>query len=462
MANCEILTWYGTAVLIICGLFILVPYWRGKAELISGWNFFLLGCGIFIGVGCFEAATTPMRFPGLEWFEPTRAEVNHWLTYTTAFLVVLFLAYYFDPFSRRVAAKTFNKWPPLTTPMFLFVIGVCMVIILAANVPAFKSIPFVSQVLWNLSHKAYIFATCFSFVLWYRNRTNVIWLGMFIAIFLAMCVLSMTSGAGRRLLLSVLIVPILVVYFYQARHWRPSRSLAIVGIGAITLFTINLMYSSIRHFDRRGEKQERNALNVIEQVKHVGERDWYARFAKEKLWHFSQQVVHYGMITERFITLDRLEPKPFNTFKFYLAYPIPRVLWANKPVSLGRVITKEVQNRNTSWGTGVAGHAAYEGGVIIAIMFGYFAAFGLRFFVDPITRQPENPFLIAMLAAASSQLVAWTRGDLSVMTFETVECIVFVIAASITCRIVFGTAPVTPAARSNVMRVPLVYRAPAR
>jgi hypothetical protein len=67
-----------------------------------------------------------------------------------------------------------------------------------------------------------------------------------------------------------------------------------------------------------------------------------------------------------------------------------------------------------------------------------------------------------MLAAASSQLVAWTRGDLSVMTFETVECIVFVIAASITCRIVFGTAPVTPAARSNVMRVPLVYRAPAR
>jgi hypothetical protein len=285
---------------------------------------------------------------------------------------------------------------------------------------------------------------------------------MFVAVFLAMCVLSMTSGAGRRLVLSVLIVPILVVYFYQARHWRPSRSLLVVGVGAVTLFTINLMYSSIRHFDRRGARLERNAANVIDQVKQIGQHDWYQRFAREKLWHFSQQVVHYGMITDRFIQLDRLEPKPFNTFKFYLVYPIPRAIWPNKPVSLGRTITHQVQGRSTSWGTGVAGHSVYEGGVIVAIIFGYIAAFGVRFFVDPLTRQPENPFLIGMLAAASSQLVAWTRGDLSVMTFETIECFVFVILASIVCRVVFGTAPVQQPARPMMMRVPLGHRAPAR
>jgi hypothetical protein len=67
-----------------------------------------------------------------------------------------------------------------------------------------------------------------------------------------------------------------------------------------------------------------------------------------------------------------------------------------------------------------------------------------------------------MLAAASSQLVAWTRGDLSVMTFETIECFVFVILASIVCRVVFGTAPVQQPARPMMMRVPLGHRAPAR
>jgi hypothetical protein len=340
----------------------------------------------------------------------------------------------------------------------LFVVVLCLMIVGVEKSGVLSTVPFLREVVWNLSHKAYIFATMFSFVLWYRSRTNILWLGVFVVVFLVMCVLAMTSGAGRRLLLSVLIVPILVGYYYQARHWRPSRTLVVVAIGAVAMFTANLMYSSIRHFDRRGERKERNFANVVEEVKQVGEKHWYEKFSHEKMFHLSQQVVHYGMITERFIAQNRLQPKFFNTFKFYVVYPIPRRLWANKPVSLGSTITREVQGRRTSWGTGVAGHAAYEGGVIVAMIFGYIAAFGVRFFVDPLNRQPENPFLIGMLAAASSQLLAWTRGDLSVMTFETVECILFVVILNIVCRIVFGTAPVAQSVRRGPVRVPLVHR----
>ena len=125
----------------------------------------------------------------------------------------------------------------------------------------------------------------------------------------------------------------------------------------------------------------------------------------------------YFLLTDRFVTTGLLEPKPFNTFKFFLTYPIPRSLYPDKPEGLGSVITRQVLKKTTTWGTGVAGHAAYEGGIIIAIMFGYLAGFGCRIFDDPLWRQPTNPFLIAMLAAAAMQLIAFAylysvkRGD---------------------------------------------------
>jgi hypothetical protein len=462
MANCEFLNVYGTLVLLVVGAAVLIPFLRGKSELATGWTYFLAGIAIFIGIGSLEAATTPMRFPGLDWFEPTPDEVNRWLLHTTAFLIALFLAYYYDPVSRRVAGRAFNKWPALTTSLMLFVIVFCLILVAISLIPSVMRIPFIAQTVMNVSHKATIFACTFSFVLWYRNRGNLFWLALFVAIMVAAGILTMTVSQGRRLVLTVLMAPVLVIYYYQVRYWRPRKTLIACGVALAGLFMAELMYSSIRHFDRRGERLERTASNVISQVKKIGDKDWYGRFADDKLWHFSQQVVHYGMITDRFISLDRLHPKPFNTFKFLMVYPVPRMLWPNKPVSLGRTITHEVQGRKTSWGTGVAGHAAYEGGLIVAVMFGYFAAFGVRLFVDPLARQPENPFLIAMLACASMQLLAWPRGDLSVMTFETVESLLFVFGLGIVCRIVFGTAPVQQNARPTALRVPLVHQAPAR
>jgi hypothetical protein len=462
MENCEGLAWYGAFVLLLAGAFVVIPYYRRKAELISGWSFFLAGVGIFVGIGCFEAATTPMRFPGLDWFKPTKAEVNRFLALTTVFLIALVASYYYDPISRRVAARTFNKWPPLTTPMMLFVIAGSLVLVAASQVNALLHIPFVGQVLMNVSHKAFIFATMFSCVLWYRNRMNFTWLGLFVVVFLTSCVLAMVAGAGRRLLLCVLMVPVIVVYYYHARHWRPTKSMVVIAAGMLLLFVLELMYSSFRHFDRRGAKLDRTAANVVQQVKDIGSRNWYERFAREKLWHFSQQVVHYAMITDRFISRGSLQTKPLNTFKFFLVYPVPRYYYPDKPIPLGRHITRTFLGRSTSWGTGVAGQSRYEGGLIVAAMFGYFAAFGIRFFVDPLQRQPTNPFLLAMLAAGSLQLLAWPRGDLGVMTFETVESIFYTLALAIACRVVFGTAPTQHAAQQVPARYSYMYRVPAR
>lgn len=463
MPHCEPLAWYGALVLLVTGCTVLIPYLRGKSDLINGWNILLLGVAIFVGIGCFEAAWNPMRFAGLQWFEPTIDEVNWYLAATTIFLVTLYVSYYFDPLSRKLAGVCFNKWPPLTTPLLLFVIVLCLALAAASQVTPLLRITFVGNVLINVAHKAFVFSCLFSFVLWYRNPKNMLWLGTFVAIFLAMCVLAMLVSTGRRLLLSVLAVPVVAFYFLQVRKWKPTKSLLMVAVGVFALFVANLMYNTFRRYERiGGESRQRTAAGLIDQVKNIGSRAWFDYFAQEVLWHFSQQVVHYAMLTDRYVETGELEAQPLNTFKFIAVYPIPRRIWPNKPKSLGSTITHHVLHRETSWGTGVAGHAAYEGGLVVAAMFGYFAAFGIRFFVDPLERQPTNPFLIAMLATAAPHIVGWPRGDLSVMTFEIAECVFFVIALGILTRFLFGTEQTVQPTHGTTSPTPIAYRAPAR
>jgi hypothetical protein len=263
----------------------------------------------------------------------------------------------------------------------------------------------------------------------------------------------------------VFLAPVLVFYYYQARNWRPAKSIGVLSVAMIGVFCLSLIYSTIRHFDRRGDftgRQQRTASGALEAVSNIGGWGWLQHFSDNVLWSLSQHVVHYGMLTDRFVDTGELEPRPFNTFKFIAVYPVPRAIYRGKPESLGRVITHQVVGRSTSWGTGVAGHSAYEGGLIIAVMFGYMAAFGIRFFDDPLSRQPTNPFLIGMLTTATMHIVAWPRGDLAVMTFEVAESFFFVAGLSILGRFLFGTDRSWLLNRFAVPRGQAVYPAPMR
>jgi hypothetical protein len=465
MAYCGPLLPFGIAVILLMGLLVVVPYWRGKAELISGWNILLGGVALFIGIGAIEAAVSPMRFKGVQWFEPTREIVRWWTLATVGFIAAMIATHRFDPISRKLAARTFNKWPPITSGLLLFVVFFCVGLALMARVPIFTRIVGIGPLIVNVSHKAMIFACVFSFVLWYRNRLNLLWLGLFIFVLLSTAFLAILASGGRRLVLSVFLAPVLVFYFYQARHWRPTKALGVFTVAMLGVFCLSLIYSTIRHFDRRGEyaqQRDRSAGRAWEAVKGIGGTGWLEHFTGDMLWSLSQHVVHYGMLTDYYVGHGDLEAQPFNTFKFIAVYPIPRRIWPGKPESLGRVITNQMLGRKTTWGTGVQGHSAYEGGLLLAVMFGYMAAFGVRFFDDPLMRQPTNPFLIAMLSAAAMHIVAWPRGDLAVMTFEVAECFFFTLALSWVCRFLFGTDKSWILSRMAIGNGRVVYQAPAR
>lgn len=437
MANCGILAWYGYGVLILTAGFVLVPYLRRKGELFSAWNLLLIGVAIFLGLGSLEAAYSPMRFRGLDWFEPTRQEVTWYLTASTIFLITLFLAYYFDPVSRYLARRSLNNWPQVSTPSILFVLAFCAAVIIA--VPIVKGLPFIGAATLKLSHKAIVFVSVFSFILWYRQKLNLLWLLVFVAAFALMCLLAMLSGGGRRLVLSVMVTPVIVFYYARMRYWRPTRAMAVAAAATAVMLLFTFMYSSIRHFDRGRNAEARSAANLVNRLKSLPQSNWQ-KYASDNLFFFGQQSVHYALITDRYIDLGRLEPQFLNTLKFLAVYPVPRQMWANKPRQLGIVILRDAVGYPTSsWGCSISGHARYEGGLWVAALYAYLAVIGVRLIDDPLQRQPMNPYLLSILATASMHIIAWPRGDLANMTLEVAQCFIFAIILGVFGRFIFGT-----------------------
>jgi hypothetical protein len=461
MTNCEPLAWFGALIVLVCGAFILVPYLRHRGELISAWTILLLGIAIFLGLGSIEAWMSPMRFMGLEWFQPTKTEVHRYLGLTTLFMVVLLGAHYYDPASKAIAARCFNKWPPFNVSSFIFVLVVCFLIIGANAVT--NQITFLGPLVLNFSHKGIIFSSVFAFAMWYENRRSLLWLTVFVVVFVFDCLLGSLAGGGRRVILSVVVGPILYAYMAHLRHWKPAKALVGVALATFVVFALTLMYSSIRHFDRTSEHEARSAANLIAALRQVGSFRWIERFRENKISFLSQQSIHYSLLADHFISTGQLQPRPLNTLVFMAVYPIPRRIWPDKPKALGEVIVHDtVGYATTSWGCGVTGQAVYEGGYITIAIYAYLIMMMTRLVDDPLQRQPTNPFLISMLTAAAPQILAWPRGDLGIMSNEIVECFLFAFALGIVGRFLFGTERSSPTQSLPEARYPLVHQTPLR
>jgi hypothetical protein len=404
--------------------------------LISGWNVMLLGVAIYTGLGCFEAATSPfIRFSKVDWFQPTKDEVTWFMSSFTIFLVVLIATYYFNPLS-KLSARTLNKFPRQSVPMYFWVLGVCALVVIL--MPLTSNSVFLGRVMLNLSHKAVVFATAFSFMLWMRQRSNPAWLALFIFTFLSALLLAVLAGPTRRLFLSVFLGPVVFVYMAYMRSWKPTRALAAIGVAAAVLLSVGFMYNTVRRFNTDPFK-ERTAVTAIKEVKNI-DKSWIRALTQDTYRMMAQSNVQYSLFTQRMVESGRLEAKPLNTLAFLASYPIPRRLWLEKPSVIGVTITHDVVNaQRTNWGVNVVGHTAYEGGLWVAALYGFLASVGLRFIDDPLLRQPTNPFLVAMFTAAAPHILGWTRGDLGVMTIETAECYLFAIILAISARLFFGT-----------------------
>jgi hypothetical protein len=422
MENCGPLAWYGVLVVVAMSAFIVVPFWRGRSKLATAWNALLGGIAIYTGIGCLEAAYDPsIAFWQLDWFQPTSKDVRMYM---------------------------------------VFVLVACAITMALSFVTA--GITFFGPLINNMARKACIVATVFAFVLWYKKPANIATLGLFLGVFSTAGIYSMMISVGRRMLLSVGLGPVLAVYWITLRNWKPSKSLLAIVILGIGLFVGSAAYSNFRHFHRSSDDNSRSAGKILEQVKNVDLNETLDNIAKNQFRYFAQSNVKYSLLVRKAVVLSFVEPEPANTLYFLASYPIPRRIWSEKPMTIGRRIGHHILGlpQTVNFGVGIGGHGAFEGGPLIMIVYACLIAGLIRFIDDPMRLQPSNPFLISLLACAMPHVLALPRGDFGVMGIEIIICFIFIVPLGFVGRMQFGTvrpttilngAPQYNAPRSHVI-----------
>ena len=441
MQNSDPLVPFGLAVLILTALLIVVPYLRRKCDVLTAWNVFLLSGAIFIGLGCLEVAYGNFHWPELQWFQPSRGEVQWYMLGATVFYAVLLITYYKFSWARSVGKHFLNKWPPTTFSVLLIVLG----LFLAFSTGSFLvgNVPILGSLVLNISHKSAVFATVFAFCYWIRDRRNFLLLALFLGIFAYASLFAMTVFSGRRLLLSIVAAPLICLYWTKWRDLSPRTNLVRLGIATAVAFIVMLFYSTIRYYQAEGGEEQRSFARVIESMHKTSLDKTLAQLSSGWLHYFSQYSVHYSLLTMRLVDTEVVPIEPLNSLVYLAVYPIPRALWHGKPVALGgpRLVNQTLRMPyHTNWGLGVVGNGYQEGGIVVIALYAFLVAVCIRIFDDAMVRQPSNIFLLAILCTCVPHIAAWTRGEICIMTSEIIEAVAFAWGLGIVCRYLIGTA----------------------
>ena len=174
----SMLNFVGWGFIIITVALIIIPYLRGKSDLVSAWNFLLTGCAMTLGAGCLEAADRPKRvFEEYVSFEFPTSYYNDAVLRMIVFFLALLFFYYGLGLFRGFSQKRFIKTPEWSSTLLIWVLSLGVII---SMLSWWVTIPFFGELLRNLSHKSVVFATGFAFFAWYRNRKSIVMLLVFL------------------------------------------------------------------------------------------------------------------------------------------------------------------------------------------------------------------------------------------------------------------------------------------
>lgn len=457
MQNSEPLLLLGWAVIIVSSLAIVIPVLRGKSDAITFWNIFHVSCITFIGIGCLEVVYGDFHWDQLQWFQPTRNDVQILVIGTILFYISIFASYYLlaKPVG-KVTVRFLNKWPPNSLTLTLLMVAVALVATIGTM--ATTHIFYLGSLMLNISQKASVFAIVFTFCHWYQNKRQLPMLMLFLGLFVYLALFVMVTFVGRRLLMSVALGPVVCMYWLKWRYSSPKNILVGMLVAGFLTFGVALFYSSFRHSGVIWGKQgERSFANVIKAIESTDLDDMVNYFTSQSLHYFSQYTQHYSLLTIHLLEAREIEVEPLNTLKFLATYPIPRALWAGKPNALGgRIVTDVLRlDAYTNWGLGIVGHCWHEGGYLTVMFYGFLIVVLVRLLDDAMRRHPDNRFLIATLVAAAPHMLAFARGDTVTMSTEMLEAFAFAWLLGIAGRFMFGTD--TQAARGGSLGRPLDF-----
>lgn len=450
MQNSEPLAFLGLAIIATTAIAILVPYLRRTSDILTAWNIVLLGGSMFMGIGCLAVVYGDFHWPELQWFQPTPSDVRNYILGAVVFYCTLYLCYFWFTWPKRLVANFLNKWPPMSTSVLISFVAVFVLLAFAAM--ATHGVPVFGSLFFNVSHKAIVFGVVFTFCHWYQDKRKLPLLLLFLGMFAFASLFAMVEFRGRRLLLSVAVAPLICMYWLHWRYLPPLRNVIRLGIATFLAFTVTVIYSSFRHFDSSsGDFAERSFGSTIQALKTVQLDKAFDGVRQNMFFYFSQYCTHYSLLTIQLVDNGQIDVEPLNTLAFLAAYPVPRVLWQNKPQALGGRMVTEVLRLpyRTNWGLGIVAYCYQEGGLPVVVLYAVLMVLGIRLLDDALVRQPNNVFLLGILCTSAPHFAALIRGDPTNMSAEIIESFVFAWGLGLISRFLFGTSVATGTAQAT-------------
>jgi hypothetical protein len=353
---------------------------------------------------------------------------------TALFFVAFWYAYNHWSIPQKIAIKRWRTSPTVNTASILVVGSIAMFFgFLASVLPV--EIPVIGQITNVLGKLLPAASVALFFFCWLRNPVNLIYLAATGAAFL-LAIFVALFGAGRHPLFAALIAIPIAWYWAKWRYQRPAATIGRIlalGVGAAIVI---LAYSGFRH-DFMGDADSGIAMDRIRQL---------MKFQLETSGD-AESFLQEDAITVSLLCIEEFhrngDPDYFHTLRFVLSNPIPRDIWPEKPQALGESLPEslgEFSDGYVNWGTGIIGNAFHDGGLWMAGIYGLLVGGVFRIFDDILRRQPLNPWPIAMLAAMSPKIVAYSRGDIAIYTVELVGLTVITVIMMKLIKPIFGTA----------------------
>lgn len=425
---------FGIVFIIACLYAVLVPYLRGRTDLVNCHNLFIAGSANFIGCSAINSGLTPHESDG-----SLNMDVVRLIAGTIVFYVVFAVTYRSWKRPARAAARRWLNWGPTTTTPLVMTVILCGGLGLLAIYP--PNIPGLASLIVYCCTNAPLIGFTLAFVTWYRDRWNPVLLAVLCLAFGLYLVVSLSTGTGRQPLLALFLSVPIALYWLNYRYRRAGSTLFIVGMGGIVAFLVLSAYSEIRH---KPSNPGDSMLNVaLDRIAMLPSAIWHLEGVDRLFDPFTTDcslaaIRHYSSWSD---------VRPFYTIWWIVANPIPRAVWQEKPESLGTMLPRELgvwKYGYVNWGPGIVGHGYHEGGLIMLVFYGVLFGGCVRFLDGVLVRQPDNPYMLGIFCAIATQLIAFSRGDIALYSVLIIGGIATGLSINWLNKRLFGVALVYP------------------
>jgi len=229
------------------------------------------------------------------------------------------------------------------------------------------------------------------------------------------CLILLQNAFSRRTLVAAVLSLLISGYFAR---WRFQTRRALL-LQAVLILVLGFAFIALQSATR-GEKGRGGTIaEYLDAFRKVNTEDIIAVT-------MSVASGQFAGVNSMWIVENYPSQHPYwylHSLRYFITQPIPRVVWAGKPWSLGnemvhQIAVSGVKRDEFSLGPGIVGHIVADMPYIALPLYAFLIAWVTRYLDERLVLHSGDPFVVIPIGAAASQILGMPRGELGLFGFN--------------------------------------------